>query len=160
MTGAEVATNETLYESQGAGSDVESDQDLGEYSYGFTWAATDLTGTVRSYNIFDQYLLSRDTSDPAISATDGPYKDLLDVDQVAISDMKTDGDLAPFDIDAFPSPWVKQDVTLCDAEGSGDNSFTRFIDAPLGIVIIKKKGNDGTTGVDFSSLEVSLREAL
>jgi hypothetical protein len=154
MTAAEVATDETLYESQAAGSDVEGDQDLGaEVSYGFTIAATDTTGSVRSYNIFDQYLLSRDTSNPAIAAANGPYRDLLEIDHVAINDMKQDGDLAPFDVDAFPSPWVKQDVVLCDAEGSGENKFTRFMDAPLGIVIIKKKGNDGTTEVNLVANE-------
>ena len=154
MTAAEVATDETLYESQSAGSDVEGDSDLGaEVSYGFTIAATDTTGSVRSYNIFDQYLLSRDTSNPAVGSANGPYRDLLEVDHVAINDMKQDGDLAPYDLDAFPSPWVKQDVLLCDAEGSGENKFSRFIDAPLGIVIIKKRGNDGTTEVNLVANE-------
>ncbi len=159
MTAAEVATDETLYESQLMGSEIEADQDLGaEIGYGFTWASEDTTGTARSYNIFDQYLLSRSKSDPAVVSANGPYRDLLDVDHVAMNHLKADGDLAPFDHDAFPSPWVKQDVILCDAEGSGDNAWGRFIDAPLGIVIIKKKGNDGTAEVNFVSNEGILLE--
>ena len=147
MTAAEVATNETLYESQAAGSDVEADQDIGaETSYGFTWAATDVTGTVRSYNIFDQYLLSRDTSDPAISAGNGPYRDLLQVDHVAINDMKQDGDLAPFDIDAFPSPFVLADTIGIDNDPAHQaRSVSKMITAPLGLVIVKKlTSSDGS----------------
>ncbi len=145
MTAAEVATDETLYESQSAGSDVEADQDIGaETTYGFTWAATDVTGTVRSYNIFDQYLLSRDTSNPAIAAGNGPYKDLLDIDHVAINDMKQDGDLAPFDLDAFPSPWVLADTIGIDqASGSPMSQTSKTITAPLGIVILKKRTDSG-----------------
>ncbi len=160
MTAAEVATNETLYESQSAGSEVEADQDIGaETTYGFTWAATDVTGTVRSYNIFDQYLLSRDTTDPAISSGNGPYRDLLDVDHVAINDMKSDGDLAPWDIDAFPSPWVLADTISVD-QGQGGNqwSTSKTITAPLGIVVLKKYSNAGSeanyTGDEKILLEV------
>ena len=140
MTAAEVATDETLYESQVSGSDVEGDQDLGaEITYGFTWAATDTTGSVRSYNIFEQYLLSRDTSNPAVVGTNGPYRDLLDIDHSAMNDMKTDGDLAPFDIDAFPSPWVLADVIGHDQQLLvGNTRMSSLITAPLGIVIIKK----------------------
>ncbi len=159
MTAAEVATDETLYESQAAGSDVEADQDIGaETTYGFTWAATDVTGTVRSYNIFDQYLLSRDTSDPAISAGNGPYRDLLDVDHVAINDMKQDGDLAPFDIDAFPSAWVLADTLKHDQNSLHGSIRSKRITAPLGIVIVKKLngsgGEDNLSGTEKFLLHV------
>jgi hypothetical protein len=146
MTAAEVATDETLYESQAAGSEVEGDQDLGaEVSYGFTWAATDVTVSVRSYNIFDQYLLSRDTSNPAITASNGPYRDLLDVDHVAINDMKQDGDQAPFDQDAYPSPFVLADVIGVDQnlQAANVNRVSKLFTAPLGIVLIKKTTSGG-----------------
>ena len=146
MTAAEVATDETLYESQVSGSDVEGDQDLGdEVAYGFTWAATDTTGNVRAYNIFDQYLLSRDVTNPAVVNTNGPYRDLLDLDHTAMNDMKTDGDLAPFDLDAFPSPWVLADVIGVDQnlQAATANRKSRVFTAPLGIVIIKKRNNAG-----------------
>ena len=59
MTAAEVSSDETLYEDQTKGSELEGDSDLGaEIEYGFTIAATDQTGGVRSYNIFDQYMRS------------------------------------------------------------------------------------------------------
>lgn len=67
--------------------------------------------------------------------------------------MKEQGDNAPYDLDAFPSPWVKQDIFISDSEGSGDNKWTRFIDAPLGVIVIKKLGNDGTTAVNYASGE-------
>ena len=146
MTAAEVATDETLYEGQVAGSDVEGDQDLGdEVAYGFTWAATDTTGPVRSYNIFDQYLLSRDVTNPAVVNTNGPYRDLLELDHIAMNSMKTDGDLAPFDLDAFPGPWVLADVIGIDQnlQAATVNRKSKMITAPLGIVIIKKTNSSG-----------------
>ena len=153
MTAAEVGTDESLTEVIGRNSEVEGDSDLGDdYDYGFTIEAEDMTGSVRNYNIFDQYMLTRQHVTPADTRA-GPYQDLLEVDQVALKNLKESGDNAPFDLDAFPSPWVKQDILICDAEGSGNNGFTRFIDAPLGVVIIKKKGNDGTTEVNFVSGE-------
>lgn len=158
MTAAEVTADEPLLEDQNKQSAVEGDQDLGaEYEYGFTIAATDVTGNIRSYNIFDQYMLTRQHVTPA-DTRDAPYKDLFELDQSAMDNLKQDGDNAPFDLDTFPSPWVKQDVLICDAEGSGNNGFTRFIDAPLGVVIVKKRGNDGTTEVNFVAGEGVLLE--
>lgn len=153
MTAAEVASDETIQESTAGSSEVEGDSDLGDdMDYGFSIFAEDLSGSVRSYNIFDQYMLTRQHVTPADTRA-GPYQDLLEIDQVAMKNMKEAGDNAPFDLDAFPSPWVKQDIILCDQEGSGDNKWSRFIDAPLGVVVIKKLGNDGTTAVSFSSGE-------
>ena len=144
MTASEVSADETLYETQQSGSSVEGDQDLGaEYSYGFSINATDVQGSERAYNIFDQYLLTRQHVTPA-DTRDAPYKDLMDVDSVAMDNLKRDGDNAPFNLDAFPPPLVKQEVITYDADGSGDNKFSGFINAPLGIVIIKKTGSNGS----------------
>lgn len=156
VDGAEVASDETLYEDQSKASEVEGDQDLGaEIEYGFTLDATDLTGGVRSYNIFDQFMLTRQHVTPA-DTRDSPYQDLLSLDQSAMDNLKQDGDNAPWDLDAFPNPFVLADTVTVDAEGSGDNSFSRMITAPLGIVLIKKFGNDGSTEVNFSITEQAL----
>ena len=153
MTAGEVTTDESIHESTTGSSEVEGDSDLGDDTdYGFSIFAEDLSGTVRSYNIFDQYMLTRQHVTPADTRA-GPYKDLLELDQVAMKNLKEQGDNAPFDLDAFPNPSVKQDIHICDSEGSGDNRWTRFIDAPLGVFIIKKTGNDGTTAVNFASGE-------
>ena len=88
-------------------------------------------------------MLTRQHITPA-DTRDAPYKDLMDVDEVAMDNLKKDGDNAPFNLDAFPNPWVKQEVITYDSDGSGDNKFSGFINAPLGIVIIKKTGNDGS----------------
>ena len=110
MTAAEVASDESLYEDQTSASEVEGDQDIGaETEYGFTIGATDLTGGVRSYNIFDQYMLTRQHVTPA-DTRDSPYEDLLSLDQSAMDNLKADGDSAPFDLDAFPSPFVLADT--------------------------------------------------
>ena len=139
MTAAEVSSDETLYEDQTKGSEVEGDQDLGaEYEYGFTIAATDVTGGVRSYNIFDQYMLTRQHVTPA-DTRDSPYEDLLELDQSAMDNLKQDGDNAPFDLDSFPSPWVLADTVSVDADPAhATRSVSKLITAPLGIVVIKK----------------------
>lgn len=139
MTAAEVTSDESLYEDQTRASEVEGDQDLGaEYEYGFTLGATDLTGGVRSYNIFDQYMLTRQHVTPA-DTRDSPYEDLLSLDQSAMDNLKQDGDNAPFDLDAFPNPFVLADVISVDQGISqGGPTFSKVITAPLGVLIIKK----------------------
>ena len=146
MTAAEVGTDETLYESQETGSEVEGDQDIGaETEYGFTLDATDQTGGVRSYNIFDQYMLTRQHVTPA-DTRDSPYEDLLALDHSALDNLKADGDSAPFDLDAFPSPFVLADTIGIDRgnPGMGNTQFSKMITAPLGIVIIKKFIDSGS----------------
>ena len=145
MVDAEVATDETLYESQTSASEVEGDSDLGaEVEYGFTIAATDQTGSVRSYNIFDQYMLTRQHVTPADSR-DSPYEDLLELDQSAMDNLKQDGDSAFFDLDAFPSPFVLQDVIGVDQnlQAANVNRVSKLMTAPLGIVLIKKTTSSG-----------------
>ena len=145
MVDAEVATDETLYESQTSASEVEGDSDLGaEVEYGFTIVATDQTGSVRSYNIFDQYMLTRQHVTPADSR-DSPYEDLLELDQSAMDNLKQDGDSAPFDLDAFPSPFVLQDVIGVDQnlQAANVNRVSKLMTAPLGIVLIKKTTSSG-----------------
>ena len=144
MIAAEVATDESIYEDQSKGSEVEGDSDLGaEIEYGFTLDATDLTGGVRSYNIFDQYMLTRQHVTPA-DTRDAPYEDLLSLDQSAMDNLKQDGDNAPFDLDAFPSPFVLADTFGVDQQiQGGQQPFSKMITAPLGIIIIKKLANGG-----------------
>ena len=158
MTAAEVSTDETLFESQTLSSEVEGDSDLGaEVEYGFSLEATDVTGSVRSYNIFDQYMLTRQHVTP-VDTRDSPYKDLLELDQSAMDNLKADGDSAPFDLDSFPSPWVLQDTINYDAaSGSPTASISKTITAPLGIVIVKKLQNQGSEST-FSEGEKVLLE--
>ena len=139
MTAAEVGTDETLYESQDRGSVAESDQDIGaEQQIGFTLDSTDVSGFLRSYNIFDQYMLTRQHVTPA-DTRDSPYEDLLSLDHAAMDNLKQDGDNAPFDLDAFPNPFVLADVVSVDQGiAQGGPTFSKVITAPLGIVIIKK----------------------
>lgn len=144
MTASEVTSDETLYEDQTKASEVEGDQDIGaETEYGFTVAATDVIGGVRSYNIFDQYLLTRQHVTPA-DTRDSPYEDLLDFDQSAMDNLKQDGDNAPFDLDAFPSPWVLADVVGVDQGISAASRYvSKQLTAPLGIVLVKFKNSAG-----------------
>lgn len=146
MTAAEVASDESLYETQTSASEVEGDSDLGaEIEYGFTLAATDVAGAARSYNIFDQYMLTRQHITPT-DTRDSPYKDLLEIDQSAMDNLKQDGDSAPFDLDAFPTPWVLADCVQVDQGVSGNRSISKMITAPLGVVVIKyKEGGSGET---------------
>lgn len=143
MTAAQVTADEVLLEDGPSGSAVEADQDIGaEQSIGFSVMPTDTSGSERSYNIFDQYLLTRQHVTPA-DTRDAPYKDLLDIDSVAMDSLKKDGDNAPFNLDAFPSPWVLAD-TLGHDQGIPQGVVTsRMITAPLGIVVIKKLSNAG-----------------
>ena len=144
MTAAEVTADETLYESQDRGSVAESDQDIGaEQQIGFTVGATDVSGFLRAYNIFDQYMLTRQHVTPA-ETRDSPYEDLLSLDHTAMDNLKQDGDNAPFDLDAFPNPFVLADVISVDQGISqGGPTFSKVITAPLGIVIIKKFSPSG-----------------
>lgn len=157
LTAEEVATDETLYEDQDV-SQVEGDQDDSNSptKYGFTVAPTEQTGTSNSYNIFNQYIKTRQVVSPA-DTRDNPYPNLLSMDDVAMDSLKQDGDNAPYDLDAFPSPWVLQDVVMNDLEGSGRNTWSKFIDAPLGMVIIIKTGNDGSD-VNFIAADSLLFE--
>ena len=141
MTASEVGTDESLFEVIGRNSEVEGDSDLGDdYDYGFTIEAEDMTGSVRNYNIFDQYMLTRQHVTPADTRA-GPYQDLLEVDQVALKNLKESGDSAPYDLDAFPSPWVLADTILVDQNDPGNSRISKTITAPLGIVIVKKLDN-------------------
>ena len=154
MTAAEVSSDETLYEDQTKGSEVEGDQDIGaETEYGFTIAATDVTGGVRSYNIFDQYMLTRNHVTPA-DTRDTPYEDLLELDQSAMDNLKQDGDNAPFDLDAFPSPWVLADTIGIDNDPAHQaRSVSKMISAPLGIVVVKKLTSSDGSESNFVSAD-------
>ena len=145
MTAAEVATDESIYESSLTSQLKDDDGD----EMGFTLLTEDTSGD-GAFNIFDQYLLSRQHVNPQDTRA-SPYQELDKIDEDALVDLKQDGDQAPYDLDAFPSPFVLQDVVTVDAEGSGDNLSSRMITAPLGIVIVKKFGNDGTSEVNFGS---------
>jgi hypothetical protein len=159
MTAAEVASDETLYESQTSGSQVEGDQDLGaETEYSFTIAATDVTGGVRSYNIFDQYMLTRNHVTPADTRAT-PYEDLLELDHSAMDNLKQDGDNAPFDLDAFPSPWVLADTLAFDGGIPHARFVSKRITAPLGIVLVKKLSAAGAED-NYASTEKILLHAI
>lgn len=154
MTAAEVSTDETLFESQTKSSEVEGDQDLGaEYEYGFSLEATDVTGGVRSYNIFDQYMLTRQHVTPA-DTRDSPYEDLLDLDQSAMDNLKADGDNAPFDLDTFPSPWVLADTIGIDNDPAHQaRSVSKRLTAPLGVVIVKKVTSSDSSESNFTATD-------
>jgi hypothetical protein len=140
LTESEVTTDESLYESTTV-SDVKDDD--GD-TMGFTVLGEDTSGP-GVFNIFDQYLLSRSIT-PDADTRAGPYSDLFNVDEDAMQSLQQDGDLTPWDADAFPSPFVLQDVISVDQgiPATGP-SFSKTITAPLGIVIVKQKT---TAGVD------------
>lgn len=139
MTDAEVASDETLYEATLTGSDLSDD--AGD-TMGFTVLAEDTTGP-GVFNIFDQYLLSRSIT-PDADTRAGPYSDLLEIDEDAMNNLQQDGDGTPWDADAFPSPFCLQDVIATDQTiPAGGSRPSKVITAPLGIVIIKKRGPDG-----------------
>lgn len=132
MTSTEVASDESLYESTLVSDAVD---DAGD-TMGFTVLGEDTTGP-GVFNIFDQYLLSRSVTPDADSRA-GPYADLLEIDEDAMASLQQDGDLTPWDADAFPSPFVLQDTILSDQGIPNGPLFTRTFTAPLGIVILKK----------------------
>ena len=135
MTAAEVASDESIYEGARTGTDLKDDD--GD-EMGFTVLGADATGD-GLFNIFDEYLLTRQHVSPQDTRA-GPYADLFRLDEDAMLSLKGDGDQAPWDLDAFPSPWV-----LADSIGFDGNphhtarSVSKTITAPLGIVVIKKK---------------------
>ena len=137
MTAAEVATDESLYESTLTGSDLKDD--AGD-TMGFTVLAEDTTGP-GVFNIFNEYLLSRSVI-PSSDNRTGPYADLLEVDEDALNNLQQDGDLTPWDVDGFPSPFVLADAIGFDSNPHhSSRSVSKTITAPLGIVIIQKKAS-------------------
>lgn len=142
ITATAVATDESLYESTLVS---DASDDAGD-TMGFTVLAEDTTGP-GVFNIFDQYLLSRSVTPDADSRA-GPYADLLEIDEDAMASLQQDGDLTPWDADAFPSPFVMADALAYDANPAlANRTITRTITAPLGIVIIKKSSLN--TEADF-----------
>ena len=140
MSDAEVTSDESLYEVNQVVSDLKDDS--GD-TMGFTTTAEDTTG-VGAFNIFDQYLLSRNIT-PDADTRAGPYADLFEVDEDALAALQQDGDLTPWDADAFPSPFCLQDVIATDQTiPAGGTRPSKTITAPLGIVIVKKRGPDGS----------------
>ncbi len=137
MTGTQVATDESLFEVNQVVSDLADD--AGD-TMGFTVTGEDVSG-VGVFNIFDQYLLSRSVTSDADSRA-GPYADLLEIDEDAMASLQQDGDLTPWDADAFPSPFVLADtISIDQAAGTPISDWSRFITAPLGIVLLKKRSN-------------------
>lgn len=150
VTGTEVATDESIYETHQTSQLEDDDGD----AMGFTVGLEDTTGP-GVFNIFDQYLLSRQHVSPQDTRA-SPYQELERLDEDALIDLKQDGDQAPWDLDAFPSPFVLADIVTVDAEGSGDNRGSRMLTAPLGIVLVKKFGNDGSSEVSYNATDVVL----
>lgn len=144
MTEAEVAHDETVYESVRGGTDLTDD--AGD-EMGFTINAADSSGD-GVFNIFDEYLLTRQHVSPQDTRA-GPYADLLEIDGDALASLKGDGDQAPWDLDAFPNPFVLQDVVHVDADGAGWSGKSTRMTAPLGIVIIKKVETDSASEQNF-----------
>lgn len=138
MTATQVAFDESLYESYGNSSTVKNDSSA---AIGFTVTAA--VSSPNTYNIFDQYLLSRSVT-PDAESRDGPYQDLFELDEDALSNLQKKGDLPPWDADAFPSPFVLQDtISLDQGAQTPPGTWSRMFSAPLGIVIIKKFTNAG-----------------
>ncbi len=140
MTEAEVAHDETIYEGPREGTDLKDDS--GD-KMGFTVNAADTSGD-GVFNIFDEYLLTRQHVSPQDTRA-GPYADLFEIDEDALLSLKGDGDQAPWDLDAFPSPFVLQDVIQVDADGAGWSHRSSRMTAPLGIVIVKKVETDSAS---------------
>lgn len=140
---AEVATDETIYESPRTGTRLKDDDGN---EMGFTVLAEDKAGS-GVFNIFTEYLLSRKI-DPPTDSRAGPYADLEVIDEDAIAALKGLGDETPWDADAFPNPFVLQDVIHCDSDSDVNNNAcqSRTFTAPLGIVLVKKyDSDDGST---------------
>lgn len=154
IDGTEVASDESIYELPRSGTDL---TDVAGDEMGFSVLAEDVTGD-GVFNIFDQYLLTRQHVSPQDTRA-GPYADLHEMDSDAMLSLKGDGDQAPYDLDSFPSPFVLADAVTVDAEGSGDNIFSRMLTAPLGLVLVKKLGNDGSTEVNYVATDTVLLRA-
>lgn len=133
MTSAEVAADETLYESLRK---TQLKDDAGD-EMGFTVLGEDVSGP-GVFNVFNEYLLSRSVT-PDADTRAGPYADLHELDEDALQALQQSGDLTPWDADAFPSPFVLQDVISIDQGISqGGPTYSKMFTAPLGIVIVKK----------------------
>lgn len=149
MTEAEVASDESIYEAARTGTDLTDD--AGD-EMGFTVLAEDFTSD-GVFNIFNEYLLTQQHVSPQDTRA-GPYADLLKIDGDALVSLKGDGDQAPWDLDAFPSPFVLQDVIHVDADSAGWEDKSVMITAPLGIVIVKKvQADDGSTEQPITTTE-------
>ncbi len=139
MTAAEVATDESIFETSLTSQLKDDDGD----EMGFSVLAEDVTGDGH-FNIFDEYLLTRQHVSPQDTRA-SPYSQLEKLDEDALLDLKQDGDQAPYDLDAFPSPFVLADTISVDqgAAGGGHSNWTKTITAPLGIVILKMRSSAG-----------------
>lgn len=138
LTDSEVTADETLYE----GTLVSDASDDAGDTMGFTVLGEDTSGP-GVFNIFDQYLLSRSVTSDADTRA-GPYADLLEIDEDAMASLQQDGDLSPWDADAFPSPFVLVDtISIDQGIPTGGPTYSRMFTAPLGIVIIKRLSNSG-----------------
>lgn len=153
MTATEVAFDESLYETFGNSSTVKNDSAA---AIGFT--VTGALSSPNTYNIFDQYLLSRSVTADA-DARSGPYQDLFQLDEDALTSLQTKGDLPAWDADAFPSPFVLQDtISLDQGTQTPPGTWSRMFTAPLGIVIVKKFTSAGAEE-NYSGNESILLEA-
>lgn len=134
MTASEVATDETLVENVRTGTSLEADDGS---AMGFTVLAEDVSGA-GEFNIFNEYLLTRQHVSPQDTRAAG-YELLHDLDDVAAGSLKSDGDQAPWDLDAYPSPFVLADtIGVDDDPAHATRNISKTITAPLGIVLIKK----------------------
>lgn len=154
MTDSEVTTDESVYEGSRLGTVI---GDKGGDEMGFTTLAEDIIGDGK-FNIFNQYLLSR-SIDSETDARAGPYGELLGMDDEAFASLQKDGDLTPWDHDAFPSPFMLQDVITVDQGiAAGSTRSSRTITAPLGVFFVKKMSPAGAesnyTGNEKLLLEV------
>lgn len=151
MDAAAVTADESLYRTV-----VTALKDDAGDKMGFTILDEDLTGD-GVFNIFNQYLLSRNITPDADTRT-GPYADLFTVDEDTMDSLQQDGDLTPFDADAFPNPFVLAD-TIYQDQGipSGGQRYSKTITAPLGVVIIKKFNSSGTEN-NFATTDQFLLE--
>lgn len=136
MTAAEVAFDESIYETFQVSKLKDDDGDF----MGFTVGNEDTTSD-GAFNIFNQYLLATSIT-PDADTRAGPYAELQDIDEDSMNDLQQSGDQTPWDADAFPSPFVLQDVISIDQSlPTGGPLFSRMITAPLGIIILKKRNN-------------------
>lgn len=140
MTGAEVTSDESLYEAD----EVSELEDDSSDKMGFTVAIEDTTGDGK-FNIFNQYLLATSIT-PDADTRAGPYAELQEIDEDAMASLQQDGDLTPWDADAFPSPFVLADTISVDQgiSGGGHALYSRMLTAPLGIIMLKKRASDGS----------------
>ncbi len=144
ITTQDLIRNETLGYSQALSSGIEMDQDEGGgYEKVFGVGAADTTGSLQTWNIFDEYLKNLNI-DPISDTRGGAYADAEEADEVAMDHLQQDGDEPPWDADAFPGPFVQAAVISADQDGGGFNfPVSPIFAAPLGMVIVKKTNNSG-----------------